>query len=65
MDLRSDMAGTFTLVEVPIVPTLAILTTHQVGTTMETPLPTHSCTGVVINTLHQTKWKYFTKQLKR
>ena len=46
MDLISEMAGTYTLptrrqpVTVPK-PTLAILTAHQVGTTMETPSPRH------------------------
>ena len=60
MDLLSDMAGTFTLpttrhpVEVPI-PTLVILTAHQVGTTIETPSPRHFWQEEVIIILLQTK----------
>ena len=60
---------TFTLpttrhpVAVPM-PTLAILTAHRAGTTMETPSPRYFWQGEVIIILHQTKWKHFTKQPK-
>ena len=67
MDLFSVEAMTFILpttrypVAVPI-PTLAILTAHQVGTTMEAPSPRHFWQALII--LLQTKWKHFTKQRK-
>ena len=46
MDLLSEEAGTFTLPTTrhPVavtMPTLAILTAHQVGTAMEAPSPRH------------------------
>ena len=69
MDLLSGEAMTFTLpttrhpVAVPM-PTLVILTAHQVGTTMETPSLRHFWQEEVIIILHQTKWKHFTKQPK-
>ena len=69
MDLLSETAMTFTLtttrrpVAVPM-PTLVILTAHQVGTTMETPSLTHFWQEEVIVILHQTKLKLFTKQTK-
>ena len=60
LDLLSEMAGTYTLptrrqpVAVAI-PTLAILTAHQAGTTMETPSPRHFWQEEVIIILLQTK----------
>ena len=60
MDLLSEEAMTFTLpttrqlAAVPI-PTLAILTAHQAGTTMETPSPGHFWQEEVIFILLQTK----------
>ena len=53
MDLLSEQAGTFTLpttrhpVAVPI-PTLAKLTAHQAGTTMETPSPRHFWLALIL-----------------
>ena len=69
MDLCSEGAGTllFTTSRHPVavpIPTLVILTAHQVGTTMETPSPRHFWQEEVIIILHQTKWKHFTKQPK-
>ena len=70
LDLFSEIPRTFTLLTthypaaVPIL-TLAILTAHQAGTTMETPSATHSCTEEMIIILFQTKWKHFTKQPKK
>ena len=60
MDLLSVEAMTFTLpatrhlVAVPI-PTLAMITAHQVGTAMETPSPRHFWQEEAIINLHQTK----------
>ena len=60
MDLLSLEAMTFTLpttrhlVAVPI-PTLAMITAHQVGTAMETPSPRHFWQEEAIINLHQTK----------
>ena len=60
MDLLSEEAMTFTLpttrhlVAVPM-PTLAILTAHQAGTTMEAPSPTHFWQEEVIIILLQMK----------
>ena len=60
MDLLSEEAGTFALsttrhlAAIPI-PTLAILTAHQAGTTMETPSPRHFWQEEVIFILLQTK----------
>ena len=69
MDLFSDEAMTFTLPTTrhPVavtMPTLAILTAHRAGTTMEAPSPGHFWQEEVIIILHQTKWKHFTKQPK-
>ena len=70
MDLLSVQAMTFTLpttrhlVAVPML-TLAILTAHQAGTTMETPSAGHFWQEEVSIILLQTKWKHFTKQPKR
>ena len=67
MDLLSVQAMTFILsatrhlVAVPI-PTLAMITAHQVGTAMEAPLPRHFWQALIL--LLQTKWKHFTKQPK-
>ena len=52
------------LVAVPM-PTLAILTAHQAGTTIMTSSPGHFWQEEVIILLLQTKWKHFTKQPKR
>ena len=60
MDLLSVEAMTFTLpttrhlVADPI-PTLAMITAHQVGTGMETPSPRHFWQEEAIINLHQTK----------
>ena len=60
MDLFSEEAMTLRLstmrhlVAVPI-PTLAVLTAHQAGTTMETPSPRHFLQEEVIMLLLQTK----------
>ena len=60
MDLLSEEAGTFTLpttrhpVAVPM-PTLAILTAHQAGTTFMTSSPGHFWQEEVIIILLQTK----------
>ena len=60
MDLLSVEAMTFTLpttrhlVAGPI-PTLAMITAHQVGTAMETPSPRHFWQEEAIINLHQTK----------
>ena len=68
MDLLSEMALTFTLpttrhpIAIPM-PTLAILTAHQAGTAMEPPSLRHFWQALIL--LLQTKWKHFTKQLKR
>ena len=69
MDLLSEEAMTFTLpttrhpVAIPR-PTLAILTVHRAGTSMEAPSRRHFWQEEVIMVLHQTKWKHFTKQPK-
>ena len=60
MDLRSEEAVTFTLpttrhpVAIPM-PTLAVLTAHQAGTTMEAPSPEHFWQEEVIIILLQIK----------
>ena len=69
MDLFSETAMTFTFPTTrhPVagpMQTLAIITAHQVGTTMETPSHRHFWQEEVIIILHQTKWKHFTKQPK-
>ena len=67
MDLLSVEAMTLILsttrhpVAVPL-PTLASLTAHQAGTTMEAPSPRHFWQEDIMIILHQTKWKHFTKQ---
>ena len=60
MDLLSVEAMTFTLpttrhLEVVPIPTLAMITAHQVGTAMETPSPRHFWQEEAIINLHQTK----------
>ena len=67
MDLLSVEAMTFTLsttrhlVAIPV-PTLAMITAHQVGTAMEAPSLRHFWQALI--SLLQTKWKHFTKQPK-